>query len=158
MARLSPHPRLVLLTERFSDETAAINLRGFIAPSAKGTVRLSPSPSSLSEYIEIPEKALLHSEQDEDGATELFIEPTALVSVVSVQKLPLQSALRLRDGGPDAGPEKSCLEKRIEKCKSDPTVGNKTFCDSAEGKRVFQLLCDLFGDPKFRFGGGGVFV
>jgi len=143
-----------MLHEQYGSSASAITLRGFVGPSAEGSVRLFPTPNG-GDCVEIPESAILHFEQtDVSGSTELFIEPPVIVTVVSTRKVPLVAlALRQQDGGPgDAGPEKTCLEKRIENCKSDPDVKDKAFCDSEEGKRVFRLLCDLFGDPKIASG------
>jgi hypothetical protein len=150
MTMPKPHARLEMLQERFGSGASAISLGGFIGPSAKGLVRLFPTPTS-SDYIELPEAALLHFEQDDvTGSVELFVDPLVIITVVSVRKVPLMGvALRQQNGGPDAGTGKTCLEKKIEACKSDPLVHNKAFCDSEAGKHVFQLLCDLFDSPKF---------
>jgi hypothetical protein len=150
----------VLLHDRFPDQARSVNLSGFIAPSPDSTIRLSPSPSSLDEYIDIPESAVLHAEQDESGVAELFIDPAAELRIVSVRRHSLPALARLINQSDGEEPAKSCVDKRIEKCKTDPMVGNKSFCESAQGRRTFQLLCDLFGDPKFQStgGGGGVFI
>jgi hypothetical protein len=165
MKELKPHPRLSMLHERFGGQASAITLSGFVGPSSTGIVRLFPTPS-VSDCIEVPETAILHFEQDDiSGLTELFVDPSVIVTVVSTRKVPLVAlALRQQDDRPDGGDNgggsvKSCLEKRIEKCKSDPTVHDKTFCDSEKGKHVFQLLCDLFGEPSLSgLGSGSVIV
>lgn len=151
------HPRLVMLDERFGSHASALTLSGFVGPSAEGVVRIFSTPNG-GECIEISESAIVHYEQpDASGPTELFIEPSAMVTVVSTRKVPIVAlALRRQDGGPgDAGPEKTCVEKRIEKCKSDPLVKDKSFCDSETAKSQFQLFCDLFGDPKVVGSGSG---
>ncbi len=144
-----------MLNERFGGRANALTLSGFVGPSAEGVVRIFPTPNG-GEYIDIPESAIVHYEQpDVSGPTELFMEPNVIVTVVSVRKVPILALALQQDGGPDGGGEKTCVEKRIEKCKSDPTVADKSFCDSEKGKHVFQLLCDLFGDPKALGSGSG---
>jgi hypothetical protein len=143
-----------------------VTLSGYIAPGTPGSIRLSPSPSSLSQYIDIPQPAILHAEQNEEsGVATLFVDPTAVLEFHS-RRCASWNAIRaeslstmvatLQTQQPDGGGQKpkSCVEKRIEKCKSDPTVSDKSFCDSEDGKRVFKIICDLFGDPKVPADGG----
>lgn len=160
MKKLKPHPRLKKLDERFGSNASAIALSGFVGPSPEGVVRLFSTPSG-GECVDVPQAAILDFEQaDESSPTELFVDPSAIVTIVSTAKVPIVAlALRVKDGGPgDGGVGKSCLDKRIESCKKDPTVKNKDFCDSKEGKQLFKFLCDQFGDPKEPSGIGGGFV
>lgn len=154
MEKLTVHPRLAMRQERFGSNGSAFSLTGYIGPAPAGLVRLFSTPNT-GEYIELPESAVVHAEQD--SATlqvELLVNPMTILTAVSVAKMPLAALARQQQGGgPDAGTPKTCLEKRVEKCKNDPTVSNKAFCDSESGKHVFQLLCDLFGDPKTPAGG-----
>ena len=146
MEGLKPHPRLVTLHERFGDRTSAITLRGFVGPSAEGVVRLYPTPN-VGEYMEIPETAIVHFEQsDVSDTTQLFVEPSAIVTLVSVRAVPL-IASALRPVGTQQPGGTTCLEKRIDSCKRDPTIQNKAYCDSDEAKRMFRFFCDVIGNP-----------
>ena len=149
MAGLTPHPRLALLHERFPSEASAIKLSGYVAPSESGSIKLSPSPSSLQEYVEIAQDDVLYSEQHSElGVAELFIDPAAVVSVVSVRRFPLAAAPRRPDEAPgDATRPKSCVNQRIDQCKRDPMVGDARFCDSDEARHLFDILCGVFGPP-----------
>lgn len=149
MQKPKPHPKPTLLHERFGTRASAIVLRGYAGPSPEGTVRLFESPNG-GDAVEIPQNAIQHCEQeDETEPAELYVDPWTVVTAVSVRKVPLTAlAMKQKDAGPDgAGTGKSCLEKRIEKCKNDPDVKDKSVCESDELKRVFRLLCSLFGDP-----------
>jgi len=161
MKDLKVHPRLAMLSERFGGKAAAFVLSGFVAPSPDETVRLYPHPNS-DTYIEIAQEAVLHFEQDQESyLTALFVDPAAIVSMGTIRKAPLM-AMALRtddrpDGGGGGGGSKTCVEKRIEKCKSDPDVHNKEFCDSDEFKSLAGSLCRIFGDPA-EFVGGVIIV
>jgi len=159
MARPTPSQALSQLSARPTKNRPAVALGGFVAPSPAGTVRLCPS-QSLGDCIDIPEESVLRFEQDADsGVTHLFVDFTAVVSVVATRSYPISALVAPRlDNDPDAGAGKTCTEKRQEKCRSDPTVSNKDFCDSPEGERTFKLLCDLFGDPAFGGFGGDIVI
>ncbi len=153
------HPQLAKLHDQLGRHPGAVALSGYVGPSSDGYVRVYPS-ADLSTFVEIPEAAVLHHEQeDEEAETELYIDPLAVVTVTSTQSVPLiVLALRQADDTPDGGDgEKSCLETRIEKCKRDP-MRNPEFCDSERGKRLLQLLCDLLGDPPQTSQGGGSLI
>ncbi len=147
MPKITPHPKLVSLGQKPPND--AIPFSGFVAPSRDGVVRLCEDLTG-SRYIDFREKDVIDSAQDEGtGQTELLINPFSIVTVVSAVKAPLLSTLaRSRPDGesPDGGTGKTCVEKRIEKCKNDPER-NPTFCDSEEARNLFNLLCSVFGAP-----------
>ncbi|MDQ3225758.1 MAG: hypothetical protein M3Q50_03890, partial [Chloroflexota bacterium] len=87
--------------------------------------------------------------------TEVFVDLSAIVTVVATRSYPITALVTARlDDAPDAGSGTSCVEKRQKKCREDPTVSDKSFCDSEKGKAVFKILCDLFGDPALTTPGG----
>lgn len=130
------------------EKSNALTLSGFVGPSAEGLVRLFSTPNGQ-ECLEIPETAILHYDQDDaSGPTKLSIDPSVTVTVITTRKVPLMAlARRLKaDGG---GTGTSCIDKRIERCKSDPDVHNKAYCDSEEARRLFDFFCGVLGNPSF---------
>ena len=148
MKNLKTHPRIKNLQEKFKNENSVVILNGYIGKSDKGYTRLYID-SNANEYFNIPDKAVVHFEQNnENHSTELFVDPSTILTIVSERKIPAL-ALMMAPGFGSGGAVSSCVQKRIDNCKTDPLQANKTFCTSKEGKDLFKLLCDLLGDPKF---------
>lgn len=143
MKDLKKNPEVTKLQERGSK--SLIMLSGFVGNSPEGVVRLFQG-TDISQSIDIPESSIDEFEQDTDsGMTHLYVKSNAIIEVVSTRKVPI--SIVFTDDKPDGGVEKTCLDKRIDNCKNDPLVHDKSFCTSNSGKHVFKTLCDLLGDP-----------
>lgn len=149
MKDLKKNLDITRLQERASKSSIALS--GFIGESPKGVIRLFQG-SDISQYIDIAESDIDEFDQNSDsGITHLYLKSSAIVDVVSTRKVPASIVVFL-DNAPDGGTEKTCLQKRIDNCKKDPLVHDKSTCDNEKYQGTLQLLCDLFGDPAERGG------
>jgi len=149
MKDIKKNPEIIKLQERASK--SSIVLSGFVGESPKGVIRLFQG-SDISQCIDVLETDIDEFDQDEDsGLTHLYIKSSAIVDIVSTRKAPVSVVVFL-DNNPDGGVEKTCLEKRVDKCNDDPLITDKTLCDKKEYQKTLSLLCDLFGDPSERVG------
>jgi hypothetical protein len=121
MPRPTVHPTLARLKESVGNSASTVQLKGFVGPSPEGIVCLFSDLSLDSTCIDIPEKAVLHFEEDsESGQTTLFVDPSATLEIVAVETLPALAFKKKDDKDSDSDLAiTNCVADKIRKCMRD---------------------------------------